>query len=48
MLQIADAKERDLAEWKTLFGEADGRFVFKGATHPEGSKLSIMEVMWEG
>ena len=47
MLEISNAKERDLSEWKSLFQNADQRFVFKGAKQPPGSSLAIIEVRWE-
>ncbi|KAL7622165.1 hypothetical protein AAE478_007668 [Parahypoxylon ruwenzoriense] len=48
MLEIGNAKERDLSEWKSLFGQADPRFVFKGMEQPPGSSLAILEATWEG
>lgn len=48
MLEIGNAKERELEEWKALFSQADERFVFKGVFQPEGSRLSLLEVVWEG
>ncbi|KAK7192329.1 hypothetical protein DPSP01_004918 [Paraphaeosphaeria sporulosa] len=47
MLEIGNAKERDLNEWKALFAEADARFVFKGVKQPPGSRLTIIETSWE-
>ncbi|KAI1411891.1 putative O-methyltransferase [Hypoxylon sp. FL1857] len=48
MLEIGNAKERDIGEWYSLFEQADSRFNFKGmALHP-GSSLSILEAIWEG
>ncbi|CAO2648170.1 Nn.00g090920.m01.CDS01 [Neocucurbitaria sp. VM-36] len=47
MLEIGNAKERDLGEWMTLFGQADARFVFKDMKQPPGSKLAIIEALWE-
>lgn len=47
MLEVANAKERDLEEWKTLLGTADARFVFQGVTQPFGSKLAIIETVWD-
>ncbi|KAI4859218.1 putative O-methyltransferase [Hypoxylon rubiginosum] len=48
MLEIGNAKERDLDEWKALFEQADQRFVFKGMQQPPGSSLAILEATWEG
>jgi hypothetical protein len=47
-LEIGNAKERDLGEWKSLFEHADPRFIFKGIKQPLGSRLAILEAMWEG
>lgn len=47
MLEIGNAKERDLDEWKGLFTRADTRFKFKGITQPEGSNLALLEAIWE-
>jgi hypothetical protein len=47
MLEIGNAKERDLEEWKALFAEADARFVFKDLKQASGSRLSIIEITWE-
>ncbi|KAM7195870.1 6-hydroxytryprostatin B O-methyltransferase [Rhypophila sp. PSN 637] len=46
MAAIFNSRERTLREWKALFQQADERFVFKGVTKPEGSALSMMEVVW--
>ncbi|KAI1098865.1 putative O-methyltransferase [Jackrogersella minutella] len=48
MLEIGNAKERDLGEWKSLFERADKRFVFKGIQQSPGSSLAILEATWEG
>lgn len=48
MMKIANSRERELDEWKALFGNADPRFVFRGVEQPSGSNLSILEVTWEG
>jgi hypothetical protein len=47
MLEIGNAKERDLLEWKHIFEQADSRFSFKGMRQPQGSKLAFLEVIWE-
>jgi len=47
MLEIGNAKERDLSEWESLFQNADERFIFKGAKQPLGSSLAIIEAGWE-
>lgn len=48
MLEIGNAKERDLDEWKALFEQADQRFEFKGMQQPPGSSLAILEATWGG
>lgn len=47
MLEIGNARERDLGEWIHIFEQADSRFVFKGMKQPPGSRLAILEVVWE-
>ncbi|KAK7749941.1 hypothetical protein SLS53_000523 [Cytospora paraplurivora] len=53
MLELQNAGDREIAEWEKLFRQADGRFVFKGAWQPEGSRgggawsLWILEVEWK-
>lgn len=47
MLEIGNARERDLDEWISLFGQADSRFTFKGTRQPPGSRLAILEATWE-
>lgn len=48
MLELQNARERDLADWEALFAEADKRFVWKGGRQPRGSRLWILEWVWEG
>lgn len=48
MLEIGNAKERDLTEWKGLLEQADPRFIFKSMKQPPGSRLAILEAIWEG
>ncbi|USP77674.1 hypothetical protein yc1106_04948 [Curvularia clavata] len=48
MVEIGNAKERSLDEWKALLEEADGRFKFHDFYHPSGSNLGIVEAVWEG
>jgi hypothetical protein len=47
MLELLNAKERDVDDWTELFAMADPRFKFLGATQPAGSRMSIMEAVWE-
>ncbi|KAH7081198.1 putative O-methyltransferase [Paraphoma chrysanthemicola] len=48
MLQIANAREREMGEWENLFARADVRFKFVGPRYSEGSKLTMLEVVWDG
>ncbi|KAI1138547.1 putative O-methyltransferase [Hypoxylon sp. FL0543] len=47
MLEIGNAKERNLSEWQSLFKQADPRFIFKSMHQPPGSSLSLLEAVWE-
>ncbi|KAF2430168.1 O-methyltransferase [Tothia fuscella] len=47
MLELLNAKERDVDDWIELFRLADSRFKFLGAKQPPGSRMSIMEAVWE-
>ena len=47
MLEIGNARERDLGEWIRFFEQANSRFVFKGMKQPPGSRLAVLEVVWE-
>ncbi|KAI0023442.1 sterigmatocystin 8-O-methyltransferase [Xylariomycetidae sp. FL0641] len=46
MAAVFNARERTLSEWRTLFSEADARFILKSVNKPRGSTLSLMEVEW--
>ena len=46
MMGITNSKEREMNEWADLFKEADPRFKFKGGFKPEGSRLWIIEAIW--
>jgi hypothetical protein len=46
MLEIGNAREKDVGEWRELFERADRRFVWRGVVKPEGSRLTVLE--WEG
>jgi hypothetical protein len=48
MMEVGNAKERDVEEWKELFEKADERFAWKGAKVPVGSRLGVLEWVWEG
>lgn len=47
MLALLNAKERDVSGWTDLFAQADPRYKFLGAKTPAGSRMSIMEAVWE-
>ncbi|EUC41662.1 hypothetical protein COCMIDRAFT_8664 [Bipolaris oryzae ATCC 44560] len=47
MLEIGNAKERSLDEWKAILQAADARFKFRNMHHPQGSNLAIVEAVWE-
>lgn len=47
MLEIGNAKERDMEEWKTLFAEANARFKVTNVNQPMGSNLAIIETTWD-
>ncbi|OTA97997.1 hypothetical protein M426DRAFT_77207 [Hypoxylon sp. CI-4A] len=48
MLEIGNAKERDVDEWGALFQQADQRFSFQGMQQPQGSSLALLQATWEG
>jgi len=48
MLEIGNAKERDLNDWKGLLEEIDTRYQLQEVYQPPGSTLSIVEVVWKG
>ena len=45
MLELFNSKEHD---WASLFARADARFKLIGIRRPPKSKLSFIEVVWEG
>jgi hypothetical protein len=47
MMEIGNAKERDLEEWQHLLEQADRRFIFTGLKMPPGSNLAILEASWD-
>ncbi|KAI1091993.1 S-adenosyl-L-methionine-dependent methyltransferase [Rostrohypoxylon terebratum] len=47
MMTLLNAQERGEADFRQLFEEADKRFVFKGITRPQGSRMSIIEAIWQ-
>jgi hypothetical protein len=46
MLTTANAKERELDDWRELFREADERFEFLRAFKPEKSRMWLIEAKW--
>jgi hypothetical protein len=48
MASAFNAHERTLAEWKALITEADSGFIVNNVIEPEGSALSIIEILWQG
>ncbi|KAL8830046.1 MAG: hypothetical protein Q9191_001663 [Dirinaria sp. TL-2023a] len=46
MWALNNAQERDLHDWEKLFKDADPGFRIAGVTKPEGSVLSIIEIIW--
>ncbi|KYK60650.1 O-methyltransferase [Drechmeria coniospora] len=47
MLTLLNAQEREEHEFRALFAAADDRFVFKGVTRTEDSRMSVVEAVWE-
>lgn len=47
MLELLNAKERDVEGWTELFAMAHPGFRFLGARQPKGSRMSIMEAVWD-
>ncbi|WPB02360.1 uncharacterized protein RHO25_006994 [Cercospora beticola] len=48
MLTLFNAKVRELEDWKQLVATADSRFLISNITEPEGSRLSLIELQWQG
>jgi hypothetical protein len=48
MLTLLNAQERSQADFASLFAKVDNRFKFIGSRKPEGSRMSIIEAVWEG
>ena len=48
MKQLMNAKEREMDEWTALFAAADPGFKLKSVEVPEGSKLAVLQIVWEG
>lgn len=48
MMVAMNAREREEADWKALFEKADPRYKYLGAKRPEGSRMWLIEAVWEG
>ncbi|PQE13898.1 O-methyltransferase protein [Rutstroemia sp. NJR-2017a BBW] len=48
MFSLFNSRERDADDWDHLFRSADARFGQVKAWVPEGSRLGIVEAVWEG
>jgi hypothetical protein len=48
MATISNGKDRTAKEFQQLLTSSDERFRIENIRKPEGSKLSMIEVMWEG
>ena len=46
--QMVNGKERDAEGWVALFHAADSRFRLKDFRLPAGSKLAVIEAIWDG
>lgn len=47
MLSLCNSRERDEADWRQVFQEADPRFKVLRVFTPKGSALGIIDVAWE-
>ena len=47
MAACFNGAERTKAQWTGLLHSADERFVIKNIVRPEGSSMSIIEVVWK-
>lgn len=48
MAYTFNSRERSLADWVTLFQQADTAFVLRNVISPRGSALGILEFVWKG
>ena len=48
MLELFNSKERDADDWVGLLRQADERFRLVDIKRPLRSKLSFIEISWEG
>jgi len=47
MLALLNAKERSDEDWIDLLAQADPRYKYLGHVQPHGSRMSIMEAVWD-
>lgn len=47
ILELQNAREREIDDWAGLFKQADAQFYFLGGKQPTGSNLWIIEAVWE-
>ena len=47
MMHMLNGQEREVDDWRQLFHTADSRFRFIGSRRPLGTKLSVIEAIWE-
>lgn len=48
MLEMANSHERETGDWLKLIHDADPRYRVLGVKRPPSSRLSIIEIKWEG
>ena len=48
MLSLFNSRERDEADWRMLFHQADERFKDIKLWVPEGATMAIIEAIWGG
>ncbi|KAI0123919.1 S-adenosyl-L-methionine-dependent methyltransferase [Xylariales sp. AK1849] len=47
MLILFNSKIRDVEEWKEVITQSDQRFKVTDVRYPEGSRLSLIEIVWQ-
>ncbi|KAI9873469.1 MAG: hypothetical protein M1830_000374 [Pleopsidium flavum] len=47
MLELQNSREREIDDWAELFRQADARYKFLGGKQPKGSRLWIIEAIWQ-
>ena len=48
MAAISNGRDRSLADFRQVFRSSDERFTINGVRRPDGCKLSLIEVTWDG